>query len=199
MFTNEELQNVILRYLPIAKQNTYRMYGTESICNTFTIGHAMDGGKPDEIIRRHNLFLLYTKMSLELIQLANAEQLPINKEKQDAAYQYVKSIVKWGVEQGDLAIHLDGVFAFCTAVYKGARMFSIPIKWLPNELDTGIAYLIEDNDSELKEKAFVQKDVLFRYLSNNNNYVLKKNKILSVKRLPYKDNDKMLRFIITYR
>ena len=136
--SNNELQRKILQYLPNAAQNSYRMYGTENICNTFTFGHTFDGGKPDEIIRRPKLFMLYVKHTLELMKLAKL----VAEDKDTAnAMESVRSIVNWGVKQDDKSARLDGIFALQIALLNGDKTFKIPIKWLSVNLNlAGLLY-----------------------------------------------------------
>ena len=132
-YTDMELQNLINEYLPSAVQNRNVMYG-ENVerCVAFTLGHALEGGEPDEIIRRSELFKMYTKRICELFKLMNL--VGGNADVEEAA-KSVNVIVDWCCQKLDKNARLDGIFAAHIALLKGDVSFEIPIKTLPTELN----------------------------------------------------------------
>ena len=64
----ERYRDDVKNYLPSANQNKFVMYGeNQSMC--FTFGHTWDKTKPDHIVERKEVFLLYIKNIIEYISL----------------------------------------------------------------------------------------------------------------------------------
>ncbi|MBR2369204.1 MAG: hypothetical protein IKA83_03510 [Paludibacteraceae bacterium] len=64
----ERYRDDVKSYLPSANQNKFVMYGeNQSMC--FTFGHTWDKTKPDHIVERKEVFLLYIKNIIEYISL----------------------------------------------------------------------------------------------------------------------------------
>ncbi|MCQ2375522.1 MAG: hypothetical protein MJ069_06460 [Salinivirgaceae bacterium] len=129
VITTDFSQENLLKYLPEARQNTYKMYGDDvNGCMAFTLGHTSDGSEPDEIIRRSNLFMLYVKRATELLEKFGA------KGNAGDAQATVQSVVDWGKSKNNITIRLDGIFALQIALLDEKPSFKIPIKNLPEEI-----------------------------------------------------------------
>lgn len=135
----DNLERFILKHLPPATQNSYRMYGDDANgCFAFTWGHSRDDSKPDQIVTRPDLFKFYAKKVTELLVEIGKGDL----SKQENALSQVNSVVNWAVSTGEEKLRLDGIWALNICLLK-AQMegntsktltFKIPIKWLPDEL-----------------------------------------------------------------
>ena len=161
-----------------ARQNEYNMYGDEVTCvSSWTSGHAGDGSKPDEILRRSELFKLYANRTIELLSMITG----IN-DKEDTAKKTIENVVNMGVEYaGDneerMSNKLDGVFEFLIQLEKNKDKnefdISIPIKYLPKELDTGIVWFLYSFIADktffkwdFKDSAEKQESVFRQYLKD---------------------------------
>ena len=184
-----EFQELLLKIINAhanATQNDRVMYGDEVTCMSgWTTGHSDDGTAPDEILRRSELFMLYVKRAAELLNIIRGEkniQLGV-----DDAVTTIQSVVEWGIKAAnnpnpeikiDVNARLDGVFSFLIECekHKNDNEFYvyIPIKFLPKEIDEGLAWLMysdQFNDRGLFEWDFTrgannQRGVLERYLSD---------------------------------
>lgn len=169
-FTRDELQDLILPYLPSAVQNNNLMYGKDTErCISFTLGHAKDGGEPDEILLRPNLFNLYVKKACELYMLMHLVNDGTNIAN---ATESVKKIVEWGCQKLNKSSRLDGIFAAHIAALRRNIPFNIPIKILPNELNTGLSkyYYVYRRSKDKKDfttDKLDQEKVLNLYLDEN--------------------------------
>lgn len=108
----------------------------------FTIGHMMDGGDPDEIVRRRNLFILYVdKITELLVKKYNGNIYPksilINK---------FNSIIDV-VEKSNLKNkRLDAILAYEIAKYETPSLdefsFDIPIKYIDKDHLTNLSSVV---------------------------------------------------------
>jgi len=179
-----ELKKLLLKVINLtadAKQNDKVMYGDAVTCMSgFTSGHAVDETAPDEIFRRPALFMLYVKRAAELLNIINHNE---DQSNIIDAVNTIQSIVEWGldaVNEGNVDVNarLDGVFSFLIECekHKNDNEFYvyIPIKFLPKEIDEGLAWLMYSgkfNDWDLFVWDFTrgannQRGVLERYLSD---------------------------------
>jgi hypothetical protein len=180
-----EFKDLLLKVIKTkayAIQNDKVMYGDAVTCvSGWTTGHADDGTAPDEILRRSELFMLYVKRAAELLNIIRGVdniQLGV-----DDAVKTIQSAVEWGLEASNareinVNARLDGVFSFLIECekHKNDNEFYvyIPIKFLPKEIDEGLAWLMYSgkfNDWDLFVWDFTrgannQRGVLERYLSD---------------------------------
>ncbi len=138
-------------------------------CISFTLGHAKDGGEPDEILLRPNLFNLYVKKACELYMLMHIVNDGTNIAN---ATESVKKIVEWGCQKLNKSSRLDGIFAAHIAALRRNIPFNIPIKILPNELNTGLSkyYYVYRRSKDKKDfttDKLDQEKVLNLYLDEN--------------------------------
>ncbi len=132
-----------------AVQNINVMYGDQVTCSSkFTSGHSEDGGFPDEILERKELFLHYVKRTMELYPLLN-NQAKVNTDKDP--YKLIENVLIWAESNGDKGGKLDGVFQFLIELEKienqkeNTKPFIniyVPIKSLPKELDEGLVWIM---------------------------------------------------------
>ena len=102
----KEFIDHILPYLPYANQNDFIMYGTMQI-KCFTLGHLLDLTKPDHIVERKEVFLLYIESIIDYISL---------KYQTNGVYSKYEIIEKFSDMIDVLAekpnARLDAIFAY---------------------------------------------------------------------------------------
>jgi hypothetical protein len=124
------MEKNILKELPQASQNEFRMYGeSDGVLGCFTEGHRADGTTPDIITEREKLYLFYVAKTIELLSIKYGKKVNnVDIENKIAA------IVKFAKSIG--AERIDGLLAFETAKIltknKKEIVFAIPIKYLIN-------------------------------------------------------------------
>lgn len=209
-----------------SEQDKYNMYGDnmESIVK-ITSGHTMDvllSNSPDEILRRPNLFKIYVKRCLELLnEVSKINNLRYDYTRKQQAIEAIDLVLKWGNhkvsrEHGQIIDYeidgdnvtliyapdyrtsrLDAVWAFLIAASQGKTEFIVPIKWLPDDLNKGIASIvyctsIGDFESGTESQYSVLKD----FLMYDNYYIMKHYGIQSVIRIK---GEKYYKFKIVYK
>lgn len=158
------------------KQGVVTMGDGVNCLGNYTTGHASDDGKPDEILRRKNLFMYYVGHVVELYPLLT-NNAKFNSKKDPVTI--IQAAVDWGAKSkyGD---KLDGIFRFLIELEKATRKnkkeftVSIPIKRLPDEVDTGVAWWlyskpmdwIDQFNWDFDEAAKSQVEVLNKYLKS---------------------------------
>jgi hypothetical protein len=131
--TWEKLQEDILKELPFAIQNNFKMYGEDQI-KCFTSGHASEGSAPDNIVDRKNLYLLYVDNLVELISIKYGINLSDNvKTNIHNKISEILDYIKYSTVN-----RLDGILAYEIAVLKNPSDKYIYI-YMP------IKYVNEDN------------------------------------------------------
>ncbi|GEM_PF-3287747 len=125
-----------------ARQNDNKMYGDQVSCvYLFTSGHSKDDGKPDDILRRKDLFLQYVNRTVELYPMLTSEA---KLDTRQNPYTLIKEILDWGTDNLELNAKFDGVFLFLIESLRikeenvDSATFSIPIKSLPKEIKKGV-------------------------------------------------------------
>ncbi|MDO4525900.1 MAG: hypothetical protein Q4B61_11305 [Bacteroidales bacterium] len=151
--THSELHEFFLKLLENSKckaiYNNNVMYGDQVTCKSnYTSGHSSDDTKPDDIIRRDKLFMRYVRCVSELYPMLSSSAKIVDGRD---PVEVIRRVVDWGVEaakvdENMLSAKLDGIFNFLIELEKGSGensfSFSIPIKSLPEEIDTGLAWLM---------------------------------------------------------
>ena len=201
----DDIRDGILKHLPSASQNMYRMYGNGAKCISFTFGHKKDYSDPDRILRRPKLFMEYVKRSVELINMLYGEKVK-NKE---LAIAHIQSIIDWGIEKcksDDLYAdaRLDGIMSFMISLHQTIKdnqtYFIIPVKYwnyiFNNNVVANGIYIYNLFEGESFEKdADLQGMYLQDYLTSTN--VVDKYNISCIKIV--EKNDKHIKFEITYK
>ena len=172
-----------------AKQNEYKMYGNTVSCSRFTLGHFLDGGKPDEILGRSDLFLLYVKRTMELYKILD-DNAYVDPDKNP--YDMIKDVIEWGKEHERKGDKLDGIFRFLIEIEKSkdpnkkSCVFEIPIKSLPDEISESFSGIVTDfvngGKNGFDESAEKISKTLIKYL----NHVKDK---YGIKEIKYKKDD----------
>jgi hypothetical protein len=157
----EQCCDDILKYLPSAIQNNFKMYGKIQILKCFTFGHASDGSAPDNIVDRYKLYLLYVSDLVDLLSIKyKISTTDVIKENIQNKFSLIIDHVK--ISSID---RLDGILAYEFAKLKSGSQnkirFYIPIKYTVNENLTtaGTIYNAKENISGFEEKAeSIKKD-----------------------------------------
>lgn len=174
-----------------AKQNGYKMYGNGVTCKNegFTLGHFSDGGKPDEILRRSDLFLLYVKRTMELYKILD-DNAYVDPDKNP--YVMIKDVIEWGKEHERKGDKLDGIFRFLIEIEKSkdpnkkSYVFEIPIKSLPEEISESFSGVVTDFVNGGKEGFNESAEKISQTLKNYLNHVKDK---YGIKKIEYKKSD----------
>lgn len=170
-----------------AKQNGYKMYGNTVSCSRFTLGHFLDGGKPDEILRRKDLFLLYVKMAKDLYRILDDKAYP-NPDKDP--HDLIKDVLDW--VHAKKSEKLDGIFRFLIEIEKSkdpnkkSYVFEIPIKSLPEEISGSFSGVVTDFVNGGKEGFNESAEKISQTLKNYLNHVKDK---YGIKKIEYKKSD----------
>lgn len=170
-----------------AKQNGYKMYGNTVSCSRFTLGHFLDGGKPDEILRRKDLFLLYVKMAKDLYRILDDKAYP-NPDKDP--HDLIKDVLDW--VHAKKSEKLDGIFRFLIEIEKSkdpnkkSYVFEIPIKSLPEEISESFSGVVTDFVNGGKEGFNESAEKISQTLKNYLNHVKDK---YGIKKIEYKKSD----------
>lgn len=204
--TNSEISSSSVRYAKLkeffwdemensanvsAKQNGYKMYGDGVTCKNegFTLGHFSDGGKPDEILRRSDLFLLYVKRTMELYKILD-DNAYVDPDKNP--YDMIKDVIEWGKEHERKGDKLDGIFRFLIEIEKSkdpnkkSYVFEIPIKSLPDEISGSFSGVVTDFVNGGKEGFNESAEKISQTLKNYLNHVKDK---YGIKKIEYKKSD----------
>ncbi len=168
------------KYLTQARQNSYRMYGSDqegiidSWCS-FTSGHSYDskfGENPDAIIRRKDLFSLYTHHLYQLLSKIGK----ISGTNENDVCDKINNIVTWASDKGLKDARLDGIFAFEIMCLNEnidpenahGKQVIIPVKYLKEDVKKSdwkvyLYYTIVANfDKDSKE----QQNLLDKYIKD---------------------------------
>jgi hypothetical protein len=144
----------IIKYLPIAIQNDFNMYGDDvTDFNCFTGGHWYENlllnNSPDIIVNRKNLFLFYVDKTIELLSIM------YQKSYDTEHLNKIRHIIDWAVE--NKIERLDGIFAFeimkfnLKVQYLDGQTVKIPEKYITysnNYSVKGIIFNLTSSDFE---------------------------------------------------
>lgn len=171
-----------------AGQNVYRMYGDVAVwwCLDLTFGHKSDGTKPDEILRRKNLFLLYVTRAIELYPILYKEAKVFDDKN---PYDLIKDVLDWGENHAEESEKLDGIFRFLIEIEKSkdpnkkSCVFEIPIKSLPTEIRGSFSGIVTDLVNGGKKGFNESAEKISQTLKNYLNHVKDK---YGIKKIEYK-------------
>ncbi|NDV79477.1 hypothetical protein [Dysgonomonas sp. 511] len=162
----EQAQEEILKILPYAIQNKFKMYG-EGQCNTFTLGHAKDGSAPDQILGRKNIYLHYLD---QLIQLLNGTySLNITNQKKTEIKKKFEEILNHFSSTDDREKRIDGILAYENAKLLNKNSLNlkvyIPIKYPNWKNISKRAWLYYTTMGDFDSDADKIKDVTISYIN----------------------------------
>ena len=179
--TWEQAHEEILKVLPYAIQNDFKMYGEIQTC-TFTKGHSSDKSQPDQIIRRKSLYIHYLD---QLIQLLNERySLNITSQKRAEVKAKFQTILDYFSSTDDIEKRIDGVLAYEIVKLLDKTSLSltvyIPVKYVDwkNISAQGVAYygMYQPIKGEsFEEDAKKIKEITMDYIQNTD-----KDKIESI-------------------
>ena len=151
----KEFIDYILPYLPPANQNDFIMYGKRQI-NCYTDGHLLDWTKPDHIVMRKEIFLLYIKNIIDYISIKYKTKYLYSK--QDIINRFA-TIIDVLVEKSDA--RLDAIFAY--------EKFMISNKLSISDKSPFVFYYntIVDKDDEKNIKETLEKYLHIIYKNPN--------------------------------
>jgi hypothetical protein len=157
----ETCQDEILKILPYAIQNKFKMYGKDQTISCLTTGHLTAGKTPDNIVDRKKIFILYIGNLIDLIAIK--EGLNNDKAIIQNKFSAIIDHIKYSTVD-----RLDGIYAYEIAKLNSKSnnpiYFFVPVKYIVKKHLTtaGNTY---NSGSDLNKNAEAIKEDTYKYLN----------------------------------